>query len=30
MKPLNLPRLLLDELAQQQHELAILEVIGAI
>jgi hypothetical protein len=29
-KPSNLPWLLLDELAQGQHELAILEVIGAI
>ena len=30
MEPLDLPRLVLDELAQGQHELAILEVIGAI
>jgi hypothetical protein len=30
MEPPNLPQLLLDELAQGQHELAILEVIRAI
>jgi hypothetical protein len=30
MEPPNLPRLLLDELAQRQQELAILKVIGAI